>query len=59
VAAQRHVLYLGNIFSIFTFFYLFKGTPLYMAPEVMLQEEYDEKADVYRYMGYYHFVGFL
>jgi serine/threonine protein kinase len=25
-----------------------QGTPLYMAPEVMLQEEYDEKADVYR-----------
>ena len=26
-----------------------KGTPLYMAPEIMLQEEYDEKADVYRW----------
>ncbi|KAL6080477.1 copper transport protein ctr1 [Balamuthia mandrillaris] len=26
-----------------------KGTPLYMPPEVMLQEEFDEKADVYSY----------
>ena len=28
-----------------------KGTPLYMAPEIMLQEEYDEKADVYRWVS--------
>eukprot|EP01090_Pellita_catalonica_P015326 TRINITY_DN413_c0_g1_i1.p1 TRINITY_DN413_c0_g1~~TRINITY_DN413_c0_g1_i1.p1 ORF type:complete len:719 (-),score=115.94 TRINITY_DN413_c0_g1_i1:68-2224(-) len=26
-----------------------KGTPLYMAPEVMLQEGFDEKADVYSF----------